>query len=184
MSKIRFAIVGLGKIARDQHVPTLMASSDFELIGVASPHSKLEGVPHFPDLAQLLQAKPNLQAVALCTTPQARFDAACMALEHGCHVLLEKPPGMTTSEVLVLEQLAASRGLTLLASWHSRYANGVEPARDWLAERQVHGVEVVWKEDVRVWHPGQTWIWKAGGLGCSILASTPCRYFAEFFPEI
>jgi D-galactose 1-dehydrogenase len=26
-------------------------------------------------------------------------------------------------------------------------------------------VLVTWKEDVRVWHPGQDWIWKAGGLG-------------------
>jgi D-galactose 1-dehydrogenase len=24
---------------------------------------------------------------------------------------------------------------------------------------------VTWKEDVRFWHPGQAWIWKAGGLG-------------------
>src|SRR5262249_16389846 len=24
---------------------------------------------------------------------------------------------------------------------------------------------VIWKEDVRVWHPGQQWIWRAGGLG-------------------
>ena len=24
---------------------------------------------------------------------------------------------------------------------------------------------MTWKEDVRVWHPGQAWIWKAGGLG-------------------
>ena len=22
-----------------------------------------------------------------------------------------------------------------------------------------------WKEDVRQWHPGQTWIWEAGGFG-------------------
>jgi len=40
-----------------------------------------------------------------------------------------------------------------------------EPARRWLAARAVSGVSVVWKEDVRVWHPGQSWIWKAGGLG-------------------
>jgi D-galactose 1-dehydrogenase len=26
-------------------------------------------------------------------------------------------------------------------------------------------VLVTWKEDVRVWHPGQAWIWRAGGLG-------------------
>jgi D-galactose 1-dehydrogenase len=26
-------------------------------------------------------------------------------------------------------------------------------------------VRIDWREDVRVWHPGQTWIWEAGGLG-------------------
>jgi D-galactose 1-dehydrogenase len=26
-------------------------------------------------------------------------------------------------------------------------------------------VQVTWKEDVRVWHPGQDWIFEAGGLG-------------------
>jgi D-galactose 1-dehydrogenase len=165
MSRTRLAIVGLGKIARDQHVPSLLASPAFELIAVASPHSRLEGVPNYPDLATLLKAVPDLPAVALCTAPQARFEAARMALEHGCHVLLEKPPGMTTGEVHLLEDLARSGGVALLASWHSRHANGVEPARAWLQERQVRKVEVVWKEDVRIWHPGQTWIWKAGGLG-------------------
>jgi len=55
--------------------------------------------------------------------------------------------------------------VALHASWHSRHANGVEPARAWLAERRIRAVQVVWKEDVRVWHPGQTWIWQAGGLG-------------------
>lgn len=165
MSRIRLAIVGLGKIARDQHVPTLRADPAFELIGVASPHSRLEGVPNYTDLAALLKAVPDLPAVALCTTPQIRFETARMALEQGCHVLLEKPPGMTTGEVHVLEDLARTKGVALLASWHSRHANGVEPARAWLAGRQVRKVDVVWKEDVRVWHPGQAWIWKAGGLG-------------------
>ena len=165
MSRIGLAIVGLGKIARDQHLPSLRASPDFELIAVASPHSRLEGVPNYPDLATLLKAIPTLPAVSLCTTPQVRFQTARLALEQGCHVLLEKPPGMTTTEVQVLEELARSKGVTLYASWHSRHANGVEPARAWLEGRQVRRVRVVWKEDVRIWHPGQTWIWKAGGLG-------------------
>ena len=26
-------------------------------------------------------------------------------------------------------------------------------------------MRIVWKEDVRVWHPGQGWIWQPGGLG-------------------
>jgi D-galactose 1-dehydrogenase len=64
-----------------------------------------------------------------------------------------------------LADLAKRRRVTLFASWHSRHARAVEPARAWLASRKISKVAITWKEDVRVWHPGQTWIWKAGGLG-------------------
>jgi D-galactose 1-dehydrogenase len=40
-----------------------------------------------------------------------------------------------------------------------------EPARRWLGPRRITSVNVSWKEDVRVWHPGQGWIWQPGGLG-------------------
>jgi D-galactose 1-dehydrogenase len=165
MAPIRTAIVGLGKIARDQHIPSLAANPDFELIAVASPHSKLDGVRNFSDIETLLQAVPEVAAVALCTTPQVRYDTARYALEQGRHVLLEKPPGVTVSEVVALAELARRKGVTLFASWHSRHAPAVEPARAWLAGRRILGVTIAWKEDVRVWHPGQRWIWQAGGLG-------------------
>ncbi len=162
---IQIAIVGLGKIARDQHVPALAASDAFELLAVASPHSRLEGLPCYGDIQGMLRSLPAVSAVALCTTPQVRYEAARYALEQGRHVLLEKPPGMSVSEVLALVRLAEEKKLTLFASWHSRHAAGVEPARAWLAARRIRNARVDWKEDVRVWHPGQTWIWKAGGLG-------------------
>jgi D-galactose 1-dehydrogenase len=165
MANIKIAIVGLGKIARDQHVPSLHSSEAFELVAVASPHGKLDGVPNFSDIETLLRAMPEVKAVALCTTPQVRYDIARFALQQGRHVLLEKPPGVTVSEVLQLADLAKQRGVTLFASWHSRHARAVEPARAWLACRNIARVVVTWKEDVRVWHPGQTWIWKPGGLG-------------------
>jgi D-galactose 1-dehydrogenase len=165
MTSIRIAIVGLGKIARDQHVPALAANAEFELMAVASPHSRLEGLPHYRDLQTLLRAVPELSTVAVCTTPQVRYDTARYALQQGRHVLLEKPPGMTVSEVLALVQLASQQHLTLFATWHSRHARAVQPARAWLASRRIRSVSVDWKEDVRVWHPGQTWIWRAGGLG-------------------
>ena len=165
MAKIKIAIVGLGKIARDQHVPTLNASGAFDLAGVASPHHSLDGVPSFRDIEALLNAVPDVAAVALCTTPQVRYDIARAALERGRHVLLEKPPGVTVSEVRALADFAERKGVVLFASWHSRFARAVEPARAWLAGRKILGVTVAWKEDVRVWHPGQPWIWRAGGLG-------------------
>ena len=165
MTPIRIAIVGLGKIARDRHVPALSASDAYQLIAVASPHSRLDGLPHYPDIQAMLQALPEVAAVALCTTPQARYQTARYALEQGRHVLLEKPPGTTVGEVLELVQLARQRGVALFAAWHSQHARAVDAARVWLADRRIRSVRVDWKEDVRVWHPGQTWIWKAGGLG-------------------
>ena len=165
MTPIKIAIVGLGKIATDQHFPSLTASGDFELVGAASPHGTLDGVRCFPSIEVLLREVPEVEAVALCTSPQVRFEIARYALEHGCHVLLEKPPGVTVSEVLALEDIARRQGVTLFASWHSRHAPAVEPARAWLADRKILGVTVTWKESVRVWHPGQKWLWQAGGLG-------------------
>jgi D-galactose 1-dehydrogenase len=165
MARIKIALVGLGKIARDQHIPALAAGDDFELIAVASPHHKSNELPNYPDLPALLQGEPHVSAVALCTPPQVRHDIARHALEKGLHVLLEKPPGVTVSEVIALADLAKQKGVALFASWHSRHASGVEPAREWLRERTIRHIKVTWKEDVRVWHPGQTWIWQAGGLG-------------------
>jgi len=52
-----------------------------------------------------------------------------------------------------------------LFAWHSRFASGVENARDWLSSRTLESMHIDWKEDVRKWHPGQAWIWQPGGLG-------------------
>jgi D-galactose 1-dehydrogenase len=162
---IRIGLVGLGKIARDQHLPTLAASPDFAPVAGADPHAALGGLRCHPSLDAMLAAEPTLDAVALCQPPQARFAAAMAAIAAGRHVLLEKPPGATLSEVKALADAARARGVTLFAAWHSRFAAGVAPARAWLAGRTIRAVRIDWREDVRVWHPGQRWIWEAGGMG-------------------
>ncbi|OJU66983.1 MAG: galactose 1-dehydrogenase [Rhizobiales bacterium 63-7] len=113
----------------------------------------------------MIAAVPAIDAVSLCMPPQYRYEAAEKALSAGKHVFLEKPPGATLSEVADLEALAASKGLSLFASWHSRYAPAVEAAREFLAGTTIRSMRVIWKEDVRHWHPNQEWIWQAGGLG-------------------
>jgi D-galactose 1-dehydrogenase len=162
---VKLGIVGLGKIARDQHLPAITASNDFELICGASFEGECPSGKTYRDMATMLAAEPDIEAVAMCQPPQARFAAARAALLAGKHVLLEKPPGATLSEVALLCDIAAAGGLTLFAAWHSREAPAVEPARAWLADKRILSVQIVWREDVRVWHPGQRWIWQAGGLG-------------------
>ncbi|MGE6741245.1 Gfo/Idh/MocA family protein [Allorhizobium pseudoryzae] len=165
MSSIRLAIVGLGKIARDQHLQAIEATDGIDLVAVASRNAKLDGVHCFPDIDALLAADVEVDAVSLCTPPQGRFEQARAALLAGKHVMLEKPPGATIAEVFALDQLARQQGVSLFATWHSREAAAVEPARQMLADRTVRSLHVEWKEDVRHWHPGQDWIWEPGGLG-------------------
>jgi len=165
MKDIRVAIVGFGKIARDQHVPAIKAVPGITLAAIASRNASLPGVPHFATLEALLNDGPEIDAVALCTPPQVRHGQAVTALAARKHVMLEKPPGATVSEIAPLLATARENGRTLFATWHSRFAPAVEPLRRLLENRQISAVTITWKEDVRVWHPGQAWIFEAGGLG-------------------
>ena len=162
---IRAGLVGLGKIARDQHLPAIEKIDGIALVAVASRNAQGEGVNNYPDLGAMLAGEPDLDAVILCQPPQVRYAAARQALLAGKHVFLEKPPGATVSEVEALIALARRQGVTLYASWHSRYAAAVAQAKAWIVERKVERIDIQWREDVRHWHPGQPWIWEAGGFG-------------------
>jgi D-galactose 1-dehydrogenase len=134
MDPIRIAVVGMGKIARDQHLPAIAGNPAFTLAATVSRSDSTVGdVPHFRTLQDLLDHGPDVDAVALCTPPQVRYDLASLALDKGLHVFLEKPPGATVAEVDALAAQAGARGVTLFASWHSRHAAGVAPAKAWLA---------------------------------------------------
>ncbi|RIV86715.1 Gfo/Idh/MocA family protein [Aurantiacibacter zhengii] len=162
----RLAIVGLGKIARDQHLPAIGQCDAFALAATVDPvGTGLDGAAHFPDLSALLDSDTSVDAVAVCSPPQLRYGLAKQALEAGKHVLLEKPPCATLSEARTLIDIAEDRGCTLFAAWHSRFAAGVAPARNWLQGKAITSVSIDWREDVRVWHPGQAWIFEAGGFG-------------------
>lgn len=161
---LRIALVGIGKIARDQHVPALNKDAAFELAATVGRHH-LEGVRAFRDIPALLEAGVAIDAVSLCTPPIGRYALARTALDAGLHVMLEKPPGATCCEVEDLAARARARNLTLFTTWHSRESAAVDPAREWLAQRTIKAVRTTWKEDIRHWHPGQNWILEAGGFG-------------------
>lgn len=162
---IRLGLVGIGKIARDQHLPAIAADDRFRLVATASRHATLPGTPGHADIDSLLRGGHDLHAVSLCTPPSGRFEVAAAAIDAGLHVMVEKPPGATVSEVVELARRAEKAGVTLFATWHSREAAGVDAARVWLATRSIRSVQIEWREDIRVWHPGQDWILEAGGFG-------------------
>jgi len=163
---IRIAIVGYGKIARDQHVPAIADNTDFTLAAVVSPRApRPAGVRCFADTEGLLGQAAELDAAAVCTPPGVRYGIARAALEAGLHVLLEKPPGVTVGEVEELARLAAERKRSLFTTWHAQHNPAVTRLADALAGQRIQAMRIAWREDVRKWHPGQQWIWQPGGFG-------------------
>lgn len=164
---IRTAIIGYGKIARDQHAPAIAADLRFELVAIASGHrDPAVDLPWFATAAELFEGmRGKLDAVAICTPPQVRHAIACQAIAASVSVLLEKPPAATLGEIDDLQQRSRHAGCGLYAAWHSQHAAAVPEAARLLEGEDIAALEVTWLEDVRKWHPGQEWIWSAGGFG-------------------
>lgn len=183
MTRTKVALVGIGKIALDQHVPALNASPDWELAATVSRSGTVAGIPAWTDFATFLAERPDIPVVSLCMPPVPRFAYAEAALLAGRHVMLEKPPGATLAEVHALEALAKAKGLALYATWHSRMAHAVAPAKAWLSDKTVEKAHITWREDVRKWHPGQDWVFQPGGMGVFDPGINALSILTEILPK-
>lgn len=163
--QIALGLVGLGKIARDQHLKAIAGYPGFDLVATADPHARADGIAGYDSLADMLAAHPEIAAVSLCTPPATRSEIAAAALRAGRHVMLEKPPAPTVEAAEALKALADEAGRTLFAAWHSRESRCVEAARAWLDGKAILRASIDWREDIRRWHPGQDWILAENGFG-------------------
>jgi D-galactose 1-dehydrogenase len=161
----KIAVVGLGKIAHDQHLPCIAKNPDFKLVAGVSRNSKLDNVPYFESLEGLIASGTSIDAVALCTPPSVRLAMTRQALDAGYQVLIEKPPTPTLGEMFAMIDHAKVMGRVLYATWHSRYNQAVDEAKRLLTGKRISKLKVTWREDVKRWHPDQEWIWEPGGFG-------------------
>ena len=164
MKPIRIAIIGYGKIAADQHVPSIQANARFELAATSSRSG--QGVAStFTDWRELIHNVEGLEAVAITTPPGPRFEIARECIAAGLHCLLEKPPTTGLAEIADLDCFAQAKGLSLFTTWHAQHHSTVDAAANALAGKRIKSMDIHWHEDVHKWHPGQKWIWEAGGFG-------------------
>ena len=65
-------LVGIGKIAGDQHVPSSNASDDWALAATVSRAGTVDGVQSFTDFDQMLAERPDIPVISLCLPPVPR----------------------------------------------------------------------------------------------------------------
>eukprot|EP01037_Dinobryon_pediforme_P013182 gene13180-13287_t len=144
MTKLKLGLVGVGKIAIDQHIPSIAETDLFDLVAVVSQRGvEIPGAETFKSQTEMLAAMPELTAIANCTPPSVRHAATIEALQAGRHVLIEKPPTSSVAELADMVSTATQAKRTLFATWHSQFNAAVDQAAQILQE----------------------WIWQAGGFG-------------------
>ena len=167
MAVHRIAVIGLGAISFRAHLPVIAGHPEFEILASSDPRpvAAPAGGRLYRDHREMLAAEPEIEAVAICTPPAVRCRVALDAIAAGKHVMLEKPPCSTLGELRVVREAAGRAGVTLMVSWHSRYGGAVEAAREILADQQVAGLEMIWKENAAATHANKGWMWEPGGFG-------------------
>jgi D-galactose 1-dehydrogenase len=161
---IKIAIIGYGKIAADQHVPSIEGNDRLELVATSSRSG--QGVARtFTDWRELIHSVDGLAAVAITTPPGPRFEIARECIATGLHCLLEKPPTVGLAEIADLDCVAQAGQVSLFTTWHAQHHATVKAAAEALAGKRIKSMEIHWHEDVHRWHPGQQWIWQPGGFG-------------------
>ncbi len=129
MKRIRIGVVGCGAIARHSHLPTLLANGNVEVTGLCDiDPASLQGVvkrfglaiDQYDTFEEFLE-KGRFDVVDICTPGATHFELARQALSRGFHVLVEKPPSLSASDVSTLAELADTKGLKIATLLTSRY---------------------------------------------------------------
>jgi predicted dehydrogenase len=135
MKKLRAAVVGVGYLGRF-HAQKYRALDDVDLVGVCDLDATAGRVVaesvatrYFADYRELAGL---VDAVTIAASTSAHFALAKFFLEHGVHVLIEKPMTRTSRESAELNELAARRGLKLQVGHVERFNTALLSAREGL----------------------------------------------------
>ena len=127
--KLKVGIIGTGWIA-EAHIESYLEMDDVEVVcmadlipGKAEKFAKrygVEGVRFYPSHKELIDNEPDLDAVSVCTYNMTHAECAIYALEHGVHVLLEKPMCVTTEEAVEIMRAEKKSGKILSIGFQPR----------------------------------------------------------------
>ena len=132
--KLKVGIIGAGWIA-EAHIDMYKQMPDVDIVAVADlipgkaqalcERYGVEGVHYYLSGHEMLEAE-QLDAVSVCTYNTQHAPCAIDALEHGCHVLLEKPFTVTLDEAIAVMRAEKKSGKILSLGFQPRMATNMQ----------------------------------------------------------
>lgn len=133
---VNFGVVGYGywgpNLVRNLfEVPEtqVVAVSDMNIERLKLVKSRYPSVDVFTDFQEMLK-NPTIDAIAIATPVFTHYDLALQALEHGKHVMVEKPMTSTSEQAMRLIDEAARRNLVLMVDHTFVYTGAVRKIKE------------------------------------------------------
>lgn len=132
---LKVALIGCGKIADDhlhqiRRVPDceVVGACDLELLMARQLCERFQIKQPFDNVAQLLEST-HPDVVHITTPPQSHFALGTQCLKAGCHVYIEKPFAVTSTETENLIALAESSGRIVTVGHDLQFSHGARQMR-------------------------------------------------------
>lgn len=165
--KLRIGIIGMGGIA-GSHIESYKKQPDVELVAgcdlIPGKAEKLfaayevEGASCFTDYKEMINTM-NLDAVSVCTYNRTHAECTIYALEHGLHVLLEKPMTVTLDEAVAIRKAEKASGKIVSVGFQPRFDANMQMIKKIVESGELgrvfyvqtgggrrHGIPVSWSE--------------------------------------
>lgn len=151
---LRAAIIGAGQVARTSHINHYQSIGGVEVAAVCDVNAEAArqtaeafGIPHWYSDAETMLREIRPEAVSICVPNKFHCEMTCIALEHGCHVLCEKPPAITVKEAELMRDTARRYGKILTYGFHFRHAERVSFLKKKVTDGElgiIYAGDVVW----------------------------------------
>jgi len=173
MSKIRVAFLGTGGIAA-KHTRTLAHRDDVEIVaGCDVNEQQVQGLwdrtwsedkpatlpPAYTDAKKMYEeTKPD--GVVICTPHTLHFEHAMQALDHGCHILMEKPMVTNTQDAYTLADKVEQTGKILLVAFNTSCSPEMAYIRDRIRDEELGKLELVTGYLSQGWMKATVGMWR------------------------
>lgn len=124
-------VIACGSIAQALHLPGYEKCPGVELVGACDPEPKRLAearkigtkLKTYSDYRKML-ADQQFDVVSVCSPNKFHAQHAIAALEHGAHVVLEKPPAVTMKEIAAIKAAVKKSGRKLIVGFSHRFMRG------------------------------------------------------------
>ncbi|KRG15401.1 Gfo/Idh/MocA family protein [Lederbergia galactosidilytica] len=168
MDKIRVGMIGTGGIS-NLHGDQLAELDYVEVVALTDPNVEnrkkfitkyqLNDAKEFADHKEMLNHS-QLDAVIICSPHTLHFDQAMDVMNHGCHVLIEKPMACSKKEAEELIETSEKLGRVLQVSYQRHFEPEFIYIRDTIASGEIGKLTSVTASLYQQWGHGPDNVWR------------------------